>query len=528
MSGQESDTQERRRLSTTALRLLAFVILVMLAAAVSVAQQRGSGAYVADVAAGDAGEARHFVTALMVRDLAAAGLPPAGTPAADYALRLPPALPPGEVTLFHVAEAAWLGLLPPTVPAALLLPALAAALLAVTAGWAAARVCGPLPGVAVGFVVCAATPVRAASLEVTPALFLAVAALLAALAFARYARRPGGANAALLAGAGLIAILTAPGGALVLLVPPLAALLCGRPRLLRDAGLPAVLALWAAIAAGMALRSGARPDPAGWESIAAVFAELAAGFGTLPLALAGAGILFTLGAGLRRDADGHADRDALAMAPMTALAGATLAAMLLGGLGSAGAVVLTAPTLMLAAFGAMRLIGLLTSGWTIIAGLAVALALLLGAMPALLEPVRKGAIGMDAAAEAFLARGDAARVAVVVADPAGAAAFAAAVAQRDRAGRTYVVDAARLRAADPGALLALFDEIGASALVVAPGTGESARALPAAFPDRFRPAGTFPRADGRGEVALYAIGQPSDAPARDPAPALRRLAAPGA
>ena len=195
------------------------------------------------------------------------------------------------------------------------------------------------------------------------------------------------------------------------------------------------------------------------------------------------------------------------------------------------AVVLLAPVAMLAAFGAMRLIGLVVSGWGTIRELAVALMLLLAAMPGLLQQVRKGAIGMDAAAEAFLARDAVPPVIVVAGDARGEAALGAAIAQRDRARRSFVLDASRLSAPTPEELLAAFDAMGAAALAVetretgAVPASRVAQATVAAFPDRFRVIGTFPRADGRGEVVLYAFSRAAPAPS-DPAPVLRRLSAP--
>lgn len=515
-----------------ALRVLAFLILTMLAATVIVAQQRGSGAYVAEFSASDPEEARHFVTALMLADHAAAGLPAPSAFREAYALHFPVVAPLDALSLFHGAEAGALSLLGETTPAALLLPALLAALLVVSAGWATARVIGPLPGIAVGFVLSAEPLLRRATIDIGLGLPLALLALLAALAFARYLRRGGAMDAGLFALAGLAAALTTPAGAVLALVPPLGLILTGRFRCLAQLSFWLPFLLIGAVASPFLL-AGAGPALLPVAELKARGAALVSVFGTLPLVLAGFGILFSALAGWWRDEGA----DIMAAVAALALALAALLAVGGGGAGPFGMLPLLAPLGMLAAFGAMRLLGLLVSGWTILSGLVVALVLLLAAMPALLEPVRKDLIGMEDAAQAALARDGAGPVLVVAADAKGEAAFVAAVAQRDRprAGsspRTFVVPAGRLPAGGGDALLAALDGIGASALVVeatdparSGAANRAVAALPAAFPDRFRRIGTFPRADGAGQVELYAVtGAPS--PPADPAAAIRRLGVP--
>ncbi|MDI4666364.1 hypothetical protein K9U40_18840 [Xanthobacter autotrophicus] len=524
------EASERRR-STVALRGLVFLIVLLLATAVIVAQQLGAGAYVAELGATDPEEARHFVTALMVADHAAAGFPAPGAFAADYGLAAPQALPLSRLTLFHVLTGGWLLLLTPTTPAALLLPAALAALLVVSAGWATAWSVGVLPAVAVGFVLAALPLLREASLVLGLDLPLALSALLSALAFGRCMRRGTTASAALFAAAGAISVLVAPAGAVVLLLPPLAALMAGRLDLMRRARVLVPLAALAVLALAVALAAGRLPPVVTAQGPEQVWQTLRAAFGTLPLALAAAGLVFTVVDGWRKAAGTHGEAQALA--PVAALVPAFTLAFWLGvGRGvPIDAIVLLAPVAMLAAFGAMRLTGLLVSGWGTIRELAVALLLLLAAMPGLLQQVRKGPIGMDAAAEAFLARDAAPPVIVVAGDARGAAALGAAIAQRDRARRSFVVEADRLPTATPEELLAAFDAIGAAALAVearetgATPASRAAQATVAAFPDRFRAIGTFPRADGRGEVVLHAVSRAVPPPS-DPVPVLRRLTAP--
>lgn len=513
----------RSSTSAMALRALAFLVLTMLAATVIVAQQRGSGAYLAELSANDLEEARHFVTGLMMADWASAGFPPLSAFAADHGLHFPMAAGGARFSLYYVAEGAWTGLVGATTPAALLLPALLAAVLVVSAGWAATLGAGALAGVAAGFVLCALPLLRQATIVIGLDLPLALLGLLSALAFARYARRETRGDALLFTVCGMACILTAPAGAAVLVLPPLAVVLAGRLALLRRAS------FWVPVAAllAAAVFAGGRPASAASapEALRASFAALASAAGMLPFTLAGFGALFAIRAGWRREEAGDV------MAAVAALAFAWAAALAVGLAGGPMAVLpLLAPVVMLAAYGAMGLLGLLISGWTIVSGLIVAVVLLLAAMPALLQPIHKGIIGMDDAAQAFLARDAAPPVLVVAADPKGEAALVAAMAQRDRAWRSFVVPAGRLAARDAGAFLAAIDAIGATGLVLeetsaapAQGPDAAAAAAVAAFPGRFRLVGTFPRADGAGMVRLYAVDGRGPAPS-DPAAAIRRLA----
>lgn len=513
-----TEEEPPRRRSAMALRGLAFLALVLLVTALTVSQLGGSGAYLAEFSARDPDEARHFVAGLMVADYARAGLPSPGAFAELYRLHVPPAPDPAHLSLFHLVSGGWMLVLTPATPAVLLLPALLAALLVVCAAWATARATGPLPAVAVGAVLAVLPLLREAALVVGLELPLALLALLAALGLARILRRERGVLAfALPAGA---AVLTAPAGAALLLLPPLAALMGGRGDLLRRPMLVA-LAVLGLLALAVNGAAGARPVP-DLPGLLAAGQTLRASLGLLLTVCAGAGFLFAIWSGWRGEPDGRA------MVPVAALLPAAACALALGaGRGAPmDALVLLAPAVMLAGFGALRLIGLVTSGWTLLSGLLVALLFLLAAMPALLEPVRKRAIGMDGAAEAFLAR-DAAAVVVIAAQPPGDAAFAAAVAQRDRTGRSFVVPAT---AGDAAGFAALLDETGATALAVEtrpgahpPASSAAALAALAATPERFSLIGTFPRADGQGEVSLYAVRAAPGAP-QDPAAAIRRRA----
>lgn len=514
-----ADTPRRSR-SALALRILGLLVLTMLAATVIVAQQRGSGAYLAELSAGDAGEARHFVTALMLRDWAAAGFPDAGRFAADYALRLPVAAAPGAVSLFHVAQGLSLWLVGPSTPAALLLPALLAALLLLAVGLAAAPGAGVLPAVAAAFVLGALPLLRHATITIGLDVSLSLAGLGMVLALDFAARRTGRAAFLPAASVGVASALVAPAGAVFALVPPLGALLGGRPGLLRRPGLWLAVLLTGATAA---LRWGIAVPAFDGEAVRAALAGLRAGVGTLPLALAVAGLVLGPLNAWRGAPGGAATGGLVALVVAGCLAAGLVAD------GPALAVLpLAAAVVALAAIGGMGLIGLATSGWTLVAGLLVALLLLLGAMPALMEPTRKGTIGMERAAEAFLARMPASPVLLVAANAPSEAALMAAVAQQDAAGRSFVVPVGALHARDAAGLMAAMDALGASALVVeetpaaAPRTA-LAEATRAAFPDRFRLIAAFPRSDGTGEAQVYAISTAAVPP--DPAAVLRRLKA---
>ncbi|OZA84226.1 MAG: hypothetical protein B7X76_07290, partial [Azorhizobium sp. 39-67-5] len=265
---------------------------------------------------------------------------------------------------------------------------------------------------------------------------------------------------------------------------------------------------------------------------------LTAGLTSLILALAGFGALSALLANWR---DG-ATRSSL-FAALSALAGAVLIGCLMVPRAPDARHLLPAlvPLVMLAAYGGMRLIGLLTTGWPTLSGLVVSMVMLLAALPALLTPLLKPPVGMLPAARAILERGAAAPLILVAADEKGEGALIAAIAQHDAARTAFVVPARRLLAAEPvpggdaqttaqatagilsdsAVAFVVLDTTPAAAAV--PQTGQVRAALEGASGD-FDLLGTYPRADGTGEVRLYAVTQNATRPA-DPA-RLRHLLAP--
>lgn len=542
------------------LRALAFLILGALMTSIVVALQRASGAYVAEIAATRASEAGHVVTGLMMAEYFTKGFPPLPPLAfiSDYALHFPAVVLGVWPPLYYVMEGAWVSVLGPTTPALLLLPAMLAALLMVSAGWAAGRVLGPLPGAAVSIALLAVPLLREATIVVGLDLPLAVFVLLAALAFSRFLASDGARGAvpfALLASA---AILTKGTGVALLLLPPLALLLCGRLSLFRRRG------FWLAyliilILAGpwtigtFPLVSAAFPNSFGASFIAtaaqAYGADLVAGLGIALTMLALVGIIF-------------AAMECWKRRPRTEIMGAMAAAFIacfivlcLVPLSlEAGALLpLLAPAVMLAAFGLMRLVGLLVSGWPTIAGLVVALALLLGAMPGIIDPMSKPGNAMDEASEAMLARHSGPFSVLVVGDAQAEAAMVAAMAQQDQQLRTFVMPGSTVLAIagrgpaagavlypDASDLMAGLDRLSPTFIALDAGAASRQGAVQAvvmktldAFPERFERIGTYPRGDGQGEAWLYVL-KPAPAPAAEvppqvpSAPAAEQDVGPGA
>lgn len=525
----------RPSLGAASLRVLTFLILAALAATIVVVQQRGSGAYVAEFSAAGAAEAGHAVGGMRVADWIAAGLPAPGRFFSDYALRLPaPGLGEGS-PLYPLVQGLWITALGAGTPALLLLPAFLAALLVVSAGWAAARAAGVLPGVAVGAVLMAAVPVRTAAVTVGLDLPLALASLLAALAFAGFMRGGQARFMVLFALAGAAALLTAPEGAALAGLPFLALALGGRPRLVLRRAFWLGLLLMALLAGPWLLVFPALPGLAATPTLASAQANLAACAAALGAGLGDPFVVLPAIGALAAVVNAWRGRDAAR--PMAAVAALAACHLALFALAPAPpepgrVLVLAAPAAILSAYGAFSLLRLVSASWDMVFGLAVALVLLLAAMPALLEPVRKGAIGMDQVAEAVVAKTLDRPVVLVAADGPGAAALIAAIAQRDRARTAVVVPlAGRPAGAAPDAILAEAGALGASFLVIeaTPAAAAlqavlAAQAAVAAHPDRFRLLGSYPRADGRGEVRLYAI---SGTAAPDAATLRQRLGAGG-
>lgn len=556
----------------TALRGLLFLIFVALGVVVIAVQQRAMGGYTAELSANNADEASHFISGLMLADYVRAGLPNPLPFARDYYLHFPKVGIGHWPPLYYMLEGALFLLLPPLTSVALLLPAVLASLLVVTTGWATARALGPLQGIAVGVVVLALPLLREATLVILLDLPVALLALLAAFVYAGYLVRPRWQSAVLFAVLASAAILTKGTGAALALVPPLAVLLGRRFDLLKRGSFwlpvpivavlagPWTLGTYAMAAAGFQYQWGLA-----FTALAArTYAHgVLAGLGILVLALATLGVLFAAQSGWQggradapdgvaprgadvpfADTDGEGGDRAPLWVALAALVIAILAFQCLvpAGLDARYLLPVAAPLVMLAAFGGTRLLGLLTSGWPTLAGLVVSLALLFGALPALLVEVRKLPTGMDAAAQAFLAREASNPLILVGADAEGEGGLIAAIAQRDRARKTYVLRGTKMLAtsdwnaanytptyADPAALMAGLDDLGVGAVVVdtSPASQSLAHnrqllAAAAAFPDRFRPVASYPRADRKGEAKLYALSG-NGAKVPDPAALSARL-----
>jgi len=497
-------------LGTSALLGLGFLILTALLTVVLVVQQRASGAFAAEFSATTVAEAPHVVTGILVARYLEAGFPPLLAFAGEFAQRLPAVMLGPWPPLYYSVLGLWLSALDASTPAVLLLLAVQTALLVASAGWAAARILGPLPAVAVGAVLMALPLVRAASLVVGLDLPLALVMLWAGYAWSAVLAK-GRCREALLFGLlAAAAALTQPTGGVVLLVPALTVLLTGRFDLLRRGvfwgplvlagalSAPWYLATWPLAGEGFARATGAGP--------AGVAAALVNGLGTVLAILAAAGAVQAVAAARSGRSPLQTTLVALAIAwfgTLAVLAPADPAALL----------PLIVPAVMLAASGGVALLGLLTSGWTTLRGLTVMLVMLLAAMPALLTPVLKPALGVDAVAQTFLAEADAPRALLVVADPAGEAALIAAIAQRARGFDTAVVPARMAAAGAPPATpeewLSALDRRGIGYLALQSGgagavpLSRELEAVTVAHPERTRFIAAFPRGGG-GEIRLYA------------------------
>lgn len=511
-----------RSLGTAALHGLGFLILTALITVLVVVQQRAAGAYMAEFSATGPGEAGHVVTGLMVANYLSSGLSAPLAFAADYGAHFPRMVPGASPPLYYVAEGLWLSLLEPSTPAVLLLPAVLAALLVASAGWAAAHRFGALPGVAVGAVLMVLPALREATIVVGLDLPLALLMLWAGLACAAVLDRQRMRDGVLFALLAAAAILTGTAGLALLALPPLGVLATGRFGLLRRRAFWLPLALILALAGPWTFGTltMARPGAGAGLPMAEWGAAVMAQLGGVLMVLAAAGGVFAL-------AGAHRGRPALpAVLALQALAVAFVLAVAPPS-EPAAALPLYAPLVILAAAGGLRLIALVTSGWTTLAGLAVALVMLLAALPAVMVVVTKPALGLDAVAQTFLADASRPPVLLVVADAKGEGALVAAVAQRDRAQRSFVVPARAAFTSDaaPDAVMARLDDRGVGYFAVAGGAagdavlGEKMERVRAAHPDRFRLLATFPGAGGSGETRLFALLPPSGGGAAPPAPA---------
>ncbi|MGU3496949.1 hypothetical protein ACLBXM_23145 [Xanthobacteraceae bacterium A53D] len=523
------------RAGSAALRGLLFLIFAAFVLVIVAVQQRAMGGYAAEISANNADEASHFISGLMLADWVRAGFPSPLAFAKDYYLHYPKVAIGHWPPLYYMAEGALFLALPPITSIALLLPALLAALLVVTAGWVASRLMGPLQGLAVTGALLALPMLREATLVIVLDLPVALLGLLAALAYGRYLRTTKARDGALFALLASAAILTKGTGAALALLPPLAVLFGGRFDLLKRwcfwlplpivavlAG-PWTLGTYSMAAAGFQYHWG----PAFAMLAARTYADgLMAGIGLLLLVSAGLGLVFAILNGWRRKPGSEMW---VALAALAVGTGA-FQCLVPAGLDPRYLLPLAAPLVMLAAYGLTGLIGLITRGWPTLAGIVVAFALLLGALPHLMTVVQKMPIGMNPAAQALLDRQAANPLVLVGADAMGEGAFISAVAQRDRARKTIVLRGTKMLAqsdwnaadykpayADAAALLRGLDEMGVGFVVVdtSPASQDllhDRQILEAAqaFPDRFQLIGSYPRADGKGEARLYALAGNED------------------
>ncbi|MFG1477137.1 hypothetical protein V5F53_00565 [Xanthobacter sp. V4C-4] len=540
-----------RSFGTAALHGLGFLILAALVTVIVGLQQRAAGAYMAEFSATRADEAGHVVTGLMVAQYLGSDWPAPLAFLADYGLHYPRVVLGLWPPLYYVLQGIWFTLLEPSTPAVLLLPAVLAALLVASTGWVAADRLGLLPGVAVGAVLLVLPALREAILVVGLDLPLSLLILWAAFAYAAYLRSRSLRTGLLFGLLASAAILTKATGLALLLLPPMAVLVTRRFRLLRERGFWLPLLLIVILAGPWTIGTYPLVSAAAPAAVPGPDARLLAEAGALwhqlgavLLALAAAGGAFAL-ADTRR---ATAEPLPLVLLLVSVCFAATLA--MAPPAGPASVLPLCAPAVILAAAGGLRLIRLVTRDWTTLAGLAVALVMLLAALPALMMVATKPVIGMDAAAQTFLADASGPPVVLVFADETGEGALVAAVAQRDHRRRSYVVPARVALAApvsDPSAanspsaahedLLAGLGRLGAGYLAIEDRSGGADDALArrmeavlAAHPERFKLLGRFPRSDGTGGTRLFALvdggrGAPNAAP--DVVPGAAAGSAPG-
>ncbi|GGF45925.1 hypothetical protein GCM10007301_01770 [Azorhizobium oxalatiphilum] len=526
----QAETSRAGRAGGAALLALLFLIFVALAVIAIAVQQRAMGGYTSEISATNADEASHFISGLMIADYVRAGFPSPLAFAKDYYFHYPKVAIGHWPPLYYMAEGALFLALPPLTSVALLLPAVLAALLVVTAGWITARVLGPLQGLAVAAVMLALPLLREATLVIVLDLPVALLGLFAALAYARFMRTVKAWDGVLFAVLASAAILTKGTGAALALLPPLAVLFGGRFDLLKRRAfwipLPIVALLagpWTLGTYGMAAAGFQYKWGAAFAELAArTYAQgLGATMGGLLLLLAAVGLVFAIARGWRRGAGSELW---VALAALVVAVGA-FQCLVPAGLDARYLLPLSAPLVMLAAFGLQSLIRVLTRGWPTIVGLVVALVLLVAALPALMTQVQKRPIGMDAAAQALLARQAANPLVLVGADAMGEGALISAVAQHDRARKTIVLRGTKMLAqsdwnaasytptyADAAALMKGLDEMGVGFVVVdtSPASQDllhDRQLLEAAqaYPDRFQLIASYPRADGKGEARLYAL-----------------------
>ncbi len=525
-----ADENSSESLGTASLRVLAFLILTVLLTVLIVLQQRGSGAFLAEFSATHEREADHYLSGLLVADLLTSRPVEPLAFVREFALHFP-ASGEGWPGLYGLVAGVWFAVLSPATPAALLLPAVLAALLVVSAGWVVASWQGPILGVAVGAVLLALPLMREATIVLTLDLPVALLAFWAALAFGRFLRTGRRRWAALFAGLSAAALFSGPAAPALALLPPLVVAAGRRWPVFR---MPAfwwawgivLLAAATVLSIGLPGGAGAAPLPTVadhlapdriWEAARHAGALLHGELGPVLLTLAGIGALFAVARAGRREA---ASEGPLALAILVLASFATLCLAPRAGAPFA-TLPLVSPLLVLAAIGAMGLFGLLTTGWTTVASLMVAMVLLLFAMPALLLPVHKPATGMDNVAQVFLAKDAANPLLLVGADAAGEGALVAAVAQRDRKRSSFVVRGSQAlatigadgeRVVTAADLMHRLEELGIA--FVAVDTSPPAQRLThnrllreaiAAFPDRFVRIAGYPRDDGTGEARLYAL-----------------------
>ncbi len=204
--------------------------------AVIVLLQWAAGAYGAEFG-GNPDEPAHYLTALMIRDYIASGLPaPPMQYAENYYDHYPKIALGNWPPLFYMIQSAWTLVFSPARPSVLLLMAVLTCVLALIVARALAREFAPRFAV-IGAVLCVAFPlVQQHAGMVMTEVPVALWSLLATLSFARYVERERARDSVLFGLFASAAIMTKGSGFALALVPPVAILLTGRFAIVKRPG----------------------------------------------------------------------------------------------------------------------------------------------------------------------------------------------------------------------------------------------------------------------------------------------------
>jgi hypothetical protein len=200
--------------------------------AIAFAFQHTGGAYRSELS-GYPDEPAHFVTGVMFREYFATFPPVWPVPfAVDYYIHYPKVAIGHWPPVFYVLEGLWFALFGPSREAAMLLMALISALLSLTIHGLVRRHFGAWAGIAAGILFQCLPEVRIQTGRLMMDMLVALFGLLAAVAFAEFARTRRGLDAFRFACLAALAVFTKGNGLFIALVPVFTVVLTRRPGLL--------------------------------------------------------------------------------------------------------------------------------------------------------------------------------------------------------------------------------------------------------------------------------------------------------